>query len=616
MNKSFIGSGLLLMVLFTSQCFSKHKMSGEERAALKKEQERQKKADKLRKKEIKKLEKDRQREQAGLRREARRRQAAVRKEEKKMEAEEQKLAKEFEREHRKGLEKKKRVCRAEEEKRKRLAKEKKAREKKERRRVAKEKRLEEHRKVLRKETEREQKKLLEKAETKARNLHLMQNWKKVREEVVDKNYADGRYADTYMLPAWPVSSWFFKDKALVNVSATYKYATDSYDSKGSKRDITALDFGEQTIHLKDVLLASKLLGQGKVQIKSQNVSFVDNFIHFWRDQEIKFNGESERYGLEFDFARHVLRDDITIGVQVPLLYARNRLDVVMDFPSELNAYSHNYIENASIVYQECLKRVFRSKGINEYGGSASGFGDITLFGNVEITTRYVDRIVAGAKVVLPTGKEESMSKLWAPALGNGDCAEFAAFASLLVNYRPYINPHLFLQGSIFSTAHVDKRVPHKVTSPPDAQAGADIPSDLMAMADRLRYTNPAIPFSDFDTTIRCFADKPVSVKFEKGPEFRAQVGNMFDKFIFRRAFLDIYYDVRVKWEDSYRALDRDEYNPDIFEENTRVVEHRIGLEYSHQLDARTRLKAVMNYSFAGTNAPKMFDIGILLGHSF
>jgi hypothetical protein len=292
----------------------------------------------------------------------------------------------------------------------------------------------------------------------------------------------------------------------------------------------------------------------------------------------------------------------------------------MHFPSSVTA---SYRENASLYYKEELHRVLQSKGINELGGSAIGLGDITLFANTDITTKYVDKIVVGLKVGFPTGKADSMRKLWSPSLSANDkCFEFAAFASMLLNHNTYVNPHLSLQASFFTTSHVNKRVPHMVTSPANAQIGLQVGDDVMAMGDRVTYktdgdTPPvAISFSDWDTTVRGFADHPVGVKFEKGTEFHVRLGNVFEKFISRRGFFDIYYDLRAKLEDDYRGLNSAVYDIGKMEENTDSIENRIGMEYTQQYGSDTYLKARLNYSFAGINAPKVFDIGLSLGHSF
>ncbi len=598
MKRFFKGIGLLILMGAVAQCSAGSK----EQKALAKEQKQLekelKKQECARKKEIRKLEK----QQAKARKaEARAEKKAARK-----------------------AGKKDKAARAEEREMKKLEKENNKLAKKEQKKMAKMQKAEEKRLVCIRDEKEEIEKKHRSEELRRKRWELENNWKSIRKSEVEKEYKDGKYAGICMLPAWPFASWFFKEKAMVNVTGTYWYATDAYDSDGASKDITSLDFGYQTIHLKDILLASKLLGEHKVVLRDNEFEFenafeIDNFISFFGNQAITFNGKSERYGLEFDFARHVLRDDVTIGVQIPFLYAKNHLEANMDFCT--SAVYVPASENASLDYQEILTRILKAKGIKELGGSAAGFGDISLFGNVEVSTKYIKKIVAGLKVVLPTGKGESICKLWSPALWtNGNCAEFAAYVSMLVNYNRYVNPHLFLQASFFSTGNVDKRIPHNIKSPVDAEPGTVVGNDLMAMGDRVLYNDES--FQGVDASIPGFADRPISVKYQKGPEFHMRLGNVFDRFFCRHGFLDIYYDLRFKMKDEYRSggddccVNKCEYNIECLEHNTKSVEHRLGMEFSHQFDPRTRLKASMTYSVAGMNAPKAFDIGVLLGHSF
>ena len=511
---------------------------------------------------------------------------------------------------------------AENKKNKKFEEENKSKSKKEHNRLKKQQKKEAHHIALLNEQKESSAKLVRIDAEKAENLKLAQNWKTVRASSVESDYKNGKYSDLYMLPAWPVTNWFYKDKALINATAFYHYATEAYDSEGASRDLTTLFFGEKPIYLHDIVLASKLLEEGKVGFHDPSVfSTVNQLLQYWGGQEVKFNGRTEQYGLSLDFMRHVLRDDISVGIQIPMMFMKNHLQLNMDFPTDLGDYSEadsynntNMGEFASLDYKEALRRIFRAKGIDHLGGSASGLGDITLFGNVEVTTKWVEKIVAGLKFVLPTGRKAGTHKLWAPEIGNGGCTEVAAFISFLLKYKPYINPHLFLQAGFNIPAHVNKRVPNFVESGPDVSSGTVLELDLMSLADRFIYRG--IAFAEWDTAVRGFGDKPVSVKFEKGPEITARLGNVFEKFLSRRGFMDIFYNLRVKFEDSYRQVNRDAYKIDMLEDNTKQVEHRVGLEYSLQFDSSTRMKAGMIYTFAGINVPKSFDIGISFAHSF
>lgn len=554
--------------------------------------------------------------------------SADKKQARNIKSEERKVKNELQKEQRAQARKeRKEKCRLEklekEEKReaKKIEDENKSISKKESRRLKKQEKQEKQHMALLKEQKDRSAKLAKINEEKAQNLKLAQNWQTARVSAVEGDYKNGKYADLYMLPAWPVTNWFFKDKALINATAFYDYATDGFDSDGSSRDIAALAFSENPIHVQDIVLASKLLEEGKLSFRDGGhwISPVNQLINYWGDQEIKLNGKTEQYGLSLDFMRHVLRDDISVGIQVPVKFMRNRLDLHMNFPTDYQSYNHADLQDegefASLVYKEALKRILENKGIDKVGGSASGLGDITLFGNVEVTTKWIEKIVTGLKFVLPTGKKASSHKLWGPEMGNGGCTEVAAFISFLLKYKSYINPHLFLQAGFNIPTHVKRRVPAWDELAGDSDSAIYFPTDFMSLSDRF-LLNSGQSVADWDSTVRGFGDKTVSTKFEKGPEITARIGNVFEKFLSRRGFMDIFYNLRVKFEDSYRQVDRDLYKIDILEDNTKQVEHRLGLEYSYQFDSRTRMKAGMIYTIAGINVPKAFDIGVSFAHSF
>lgn len=588
----------------------------QERLAKKEEKKKKVKPEKKAKKE-----KTAKKEKAPKKAKKSREERKLEKQEKKAEKDAKKMERKHSRESRKEDRKLEKVQKDEKKKAKKIENENKSNERKERSRLKKQQKQEVHHMSLLNERKKREDKLAKIESDKAQNIKLAQNWQTVRATSVESDYKAGKYSDLYMLPAWPVSNWFYKEKALINATAFYHYATDAYDSDGASKDLTVLAFGEKPIYVHDIVLASKLLEENKVQFRDPDwISPVNQLLQFWGDKEIKLNGRTEQYGLSLDFMRHVLRDDISVGIQVPMMFMRNRLKLDMDFPTDYESYNQKDMQDmgefATHDYHEAVKRILRAKGIDHIGGSASGLGDITLFGNVEVTTKWIEKIVTGFKFVLPTARKPGANKLWAPEMGsNGGCTEIAAFISFLLKYKDYINPHLFLQAGFNTPAHVHKRVPGKDSIINDANSSIDFPTNFMSLSDRFQML-PLTSIDEWDSSVRGFGDRVVATKFEKGPEIVARIGNVFEKFLCRRGFMDIFYNLRVKFEDSYRQVNRDLYKIDMLEDNTKQVEHRVGFEYSHQFDPCTRMKAGMIYTFAGVNVPKSFDVGVSFAHSF
>ncbi len=471
---------------------------------------------------------------------------------------------------------------------------------------------------------------------------LLSQWQNQQAEQHKQDRAAGRYADLYKVPAWPAAAQFFENRGLFNTTVSYNYATDAYDSSGVNRDRTILEFGEQPILVKDILLASKLVSEGKLLQREFNDSAANSasskYLGYLANEEIRFLGKAEEYSVRFDLARYAFRNDLAIGVQVPLVYRKNRLRAHIDLSDEAlvslhglvdalavggaadaagrispNAFMRRYGQDPDLFIKDILK----AKGIDTLGGSAMGLGDVTIFAHAKINSSYFDKMVVGAKVQIPFAKESTTRKLWGPALGNDGHTEFAFFASALCSYRQFFNPHLFLQALFCGPAHVEKRVPKKIDVPALA-ANTKPSSDLFVFADRVRGLDVvgSAAESVFDTPFKNLGDNVTTLKITNGFEIQMRVGNIIEHFLSERGFLDAYYYFRFKASDSVHSVNTEEWNPLVFTENTQQIEHTAGLDYSYQFDRDTRLVAGLIYTFAGMNMPKTFNAHISLGFTF
>jgi hypothetical protein len=367
----------------------------------------------------------------------------------------------------------------------------------------------------------------------------------------------------------------------------------------------------------------------------------EDYLHYLGNQLITLNGKVEEYGTSIDFARYVMGKNVALGVQVPVLYRKNTLTA--DIATSVDAktllrhlaelqqvaggpftfMAERYGAEPSLL----LRDMFQAKGAHELGGSATGLGDIVLFASAQTGARTFEKVLAGLKVTLPTGKKATTAKLWAPELGTGH-TQFSAYTSLLMDYNRLLNPHVYVEGTYSMAAHEDKRVPaHVVKSANTALAVAgqaftiaaanpiNNTQDVIAFGDRVKPVNDQ-NFDLFDTSIKGMGDKAISVRMIRGLQFKARVGNVIEKFIFRRGFLDLYYDLHVKFKDSAHGHNIQDYNMDIVSDRTDLMAHRIGTEFTYQFDPYARWRVGAVYTFAGINAPKTFELSSALGYSF
>lgn len=482
---------------------------------------------------------------------------------------------------------------------------------------------------------------------------LRVSWREARALQAEQDTQAGMYADLYKSPAWPVYAQSYENTDLLDVVFEYKYATDCYDSykNGTKSDISRLAFGLNPITVQDILLASKLAVAGKViqndPIQNPIAALSDQYLKYMANQVITFNGKAEQYGTILEFSRYILKRDIAVGVEIPVLYKRHRLRMHTALSSEAtqpngiiangafgpaapaaNAFLKRYGADPVRFVQDILS----SKGIRELGGSATGLGDVAFFVNGQFNSTWFEKAVIGVRGQFPTGKRAIQAKLWAPDLGNGGFTEITPFASILLSCHKYLNPHLLTQVSFSLPAHVERRIPRSVKQDSVvivdvAKGNQALAQNLIVLGDRVNLVNNATgealingqtarAFSEYDTTILGLADTITKLRMHKGTELKIRVGNMFERCLSRRGFLDLYYDFRAKQRDRLSGAATDEFNVDMLRRDSNLLEHRAGIEYSYQFDLFTRLRLGMRYTFAGRDVAKAFDAAGALNYAF
>lgn len=435
--------------------------------------------------------------------------------------------------------------------------------------------------------------------------------KDVRRRDAQADYAQGFYSDLYKRPAWPFEMFYSDKKDIFQVAMKYDYATDAYTSGGSTSDLTALTFGEQSFEFQDLLLAVKMYHKGFLSLKrSIYDAGADRLFDVFYNKKLIFYGESNEFDVSLDFARYIWDKNVLLGVRVPVGYRAHKLKL----DSDIKAYE--FINNGfyqgsadwETLLAELLNYAIAPKNLSYLPKSSiTGLGDISTFLNVQFQTRYVEKFLIGLDVIWPTAKGADIGKLWAPKLGN-DFTQVALFASVLFNHQKRcFNPHMFLRGVYQVQGHKDRRVP-KIISHTKNNATDVVGPDVMAHGELVHYIGNVF-FTEPDTTVPAFADNVESVEIRPGPEVELRIGNIWEKFIWRRAFLDIFYNFRAKWRDHIGNSDlpRDIWDADILKYQTHQLEHKLGLDLTYQIDAQSRLQAGFNWVFAGINVPMTLE---------
>ncbi|MFH1644005.1 MAG: hypothetical protein ABIA74_02410 [bacterium] len=451
--------------------------------------------------------------------------------------------------------------------------------------------------------------------------NLIAAWKQNRKMAVDKEYTDGKYADLYKLPTWPFEALFAEHSSLLNVKEVFTYQTSAYGSNGTKFDLSKNIFGEDPVRLRDILLAFKLIANCVVDDNNLDdiLSYGSILSLGWLPENDYINliAESDEYRTSINYSRYIVDDQVLIGFEIPVVYKKHYLKTSF-YKYELGKDEHHTALNLFLVegsFQTAFEKVLNLKDLNyNQKHSVTGLGDINLFMNCNIRSRFFEKANWGFKLQLPTSKDPDKTKLWAPELGE-EFVKFSLHAAMLWGIRDWFNPHFLIQGTYAASANVDRRIPRKIKHTASATHDADFKADDMLLGQYVKE-NEHSTFAEWDTTVKGMADESRKVSLQPGPEIFVRIGNIFEKVLFRRAFLDLYYDFRAKFEDSASGLAEDDYNLRLIEQGTNQIENNIGLNLSYQFDYHTRLQLGGRYGFAGRNVPQNMQLSCNLGIEF
>ncbi len=430
----------------------------------------------------------------------------------------------------------------------------------------------------------------------------------------------------YKVPAWPFYSLIYQQRGILQVDVVFDFVTQSYSSHGGVQDLSRLLFGQQDMTVKDILLVSRLLKEGKVDPVG-GIILANMYFYILADQPLLFDASMNKQTVFVNYARHFSRGDVSWGFQIPIVRRENKLK----FNSELSVQTREELDPGAVPrprtnffqhygdLRDFLDDILKEKNIifNE-NDTEVGLGDLSTFINFEFDWKRCERLLAGFNFLFPTAKERDTNKLWDPELGNGGFTQLQAFGSILFGESRFFNPHFFAKFTVSLPANVKRRVSKNISETDIPARGTGSANGIMIWGESVqRMVNDTGFKNEPDSLMRRFADAYQNVKIYPNPEFWLRVGNMFERFLFKRAFLDLFYDFRIKGKDYIRhKKDHDQYDYAILTQNTHQIEHRIGLNYSYQFDNHFRFNLGGRFTFSGRNVERLFQLNLALNVEF
>jgi len=431
----------------------------------------------------------------------------------------------------------------------------------------------------------------------------------------------GKWDFLYLTPAWEFPAIPYREKDLATVAAGYNEATKAYSSSDHGQDITKLAFGEKTISVKEILLASKVIKDGYAEAINE-ADPRDLFLYYLADDSISFDGSQSTWWMSLDLARHLTKD-ISVGFQIPLAGLRQKLDLQTNVSSasqtKMTAGSGQFPSAYDGSFTAFIDDILEKKGIERTTRNTMySLGNVSVFANFAIKSKHLESFMAGLEFVFPTPRDRNVNRLWSAVIGK-EFSELSAYVAMLYKTKCSVfNPHLYLKGSYVIPAKVDRRVPRVRAYDGTDSAGTAFTAvtqtdfnDLPFFNELQTKANGALSteFTERDTTIREFSTDTKNVKMNTGAIINLRVGNMFQNFITKRGTLDIFYDLVAAGKDYVGSnLDTVNWDGSILTENSFYVHNKIGLNLCYQFDSHFRWELAGLYTFAGRNVPELWEV--------
>lgn len=478
-----------------------------------------------------------------------------------------------------------------------------------------------------------------------RNPELTRQWRDYEHKRELRHRDLGRFADLFLQPAWPAHAQYENKDYVVGVDVKYATATSGFNNAGILGDVAKTSFADGDIKLQDMLLASKLVAKGIADHRRDNVlnnaaqpygnvvGLLDGngYLGYLADKSLIFNGQRERLEAGFNFARYFFNHRIGVGLFVPVVQDKRRLNVTLDYAYEDVTKTLPADDNRQQAYtvrygseEQFMNDVLGAKGLVGQGGTTVGLGDVQLYAQVNVPSRHLERALFNLRAVIPTASQPATNRLWAPELGNGGFYQAGASLALAGRYNRYFNPHYSMEGVYSLPAVINQRVPKKITiavGTSAAQLGVATP-----LGYRLLDTTGVPPagvfdatqreYNDFDVQHRGFGDAVSGLKVARGLQFDVRIGNVFEKVLVRRGFLDVFYNFKIKARDRAYGLPEADYMISAYQNNSDQLEHRLGAQWRWQVNYHTTLRLGLEQVVRGKNVAQDSQMAAGINYGF
>jgi hypothetical protein len=370
------------------------------------------------------------------------------------------------------------------------------------------------------------------------------------------------------------------------------------------------------ILIKDIFLASKLASEGKFTLPGNNPAFGadadEQYIACTANTKLSFQGSFQEtngeLSLFYTFAmyncvklatgfyipvRHIERDlrlqcvngQIACGQPNNITGEDNIIQFFSDY-----ADFNDYIFNA-ILAPKCIECNLHQK--------RTGIGDVSVAAILDFAGYSDWWQVArfGLVGILPTGEIRNGNILWEVEFGTG-AFRFKPFIDIHMwtGYQ-YFNPRFYLDVIISAPFHGQRRIPQKKNKKYELL----IPSRFQPFT--------VLPFDDFDTTKREFADVASNTRIHYGTQVDLLVGNLFFNIMQSAFSAGLFYEGTYKGSDRLAVVcPKTKFNTHLLEKISNQIAHMIRWNVQWTGDGQTVFEFGSRHVLGGRNTFNINEI--------
>ncbi len=424
-------------------------------------------------------------------------------------------------------------------------------------------------------------------------------------------------------PPPEIGIWMYPTK-FVYVAAPFFRIDLAYNAYGQDKQVmplTTLVMGQPVVLIKDIFLASKLAGQGKLQLTDDS-----QFLSLLSTMSVNLEQEQKRvrFGIETSLTMALGSSDVlfTAGATIPFEYYEQSNDAtysgawIGNTDAQVTAFFKQKFSNIqSFVNEEILQ----PKGLAlDTHQQSLGLADIRLYAAFDVSNYWqdaVERMQGGAVMHMQAPGVLNPNIVWPIERGLG-ATYIGGFGQLYLSFNEIIKPFLVFEVLGAVPQDLLMRVPMvKTVTNAQIAAGTNTldqagilcaPTSENTLGGVVRVI---VPFAEYDETVPYFADTNLLVRRVRGAWQQVKFGNKFDLGGIGELAIWYEHDHRMgdKITRSKHANPETEdkvYNFKVVEKNTRNSFNVLGWDIKYFFSNGVTLKLGTQHVIKGKAAPQ------------